>query len=120
MVQFSGSTITDGIHLSRHYEERLSGIKIRERQNKTHLAQVTLWADLLQGAEPKSKGKRKQRSFWDNEEKQESRQPEPYSLLRFRPLMSFDVGFGIEDAMWLPYQKDEASDDSTHLPLFDL
>ena len=110
----------DGVHLSRYYEERLSGIKMRERQNKTHLAQVVLWADLLQGHEPKSNDKCKQRSFWDEEEKQDNRQPEPYSLLRFGPLMSFEVGFGIEDAVWLPYQKDEASEDSTRLPLFDL
>lgn len=93
---------------------------MRERQNKTHLAQVVLWADLLQGHEPKSKDKCKQCSLWDKEDKQDNHQPEPYSLLRFGPLMSFEVGFGIEDAVWLPYQKDEASEDSTRLPLFDL
>ena len=72
------------------------------------------------GPRTKSNDKRKQRSFWDEEEKQDNRQPEPYSLLRFDSLMSFEVGFGIEDAVWLPYQKDEASEDSTRLLLFDL
>jgi hypothetical protein len=109
----------DGIHLSRHYEERLSGIKMRERQNKTHLAQVKLWADLLQGRKPKGDGKCKQRSLWEEEEKQDRRQPEPYTVIRFDPLMSFDVGFGIEDAAWLPIQGDEPSEESTRLPLFD-
>jgi hypothetical protein len=108
---------SDGTRLSRCYEERLSGIKVRERQNKTHLAQVMLWADLLQGSEPKGC---KQPLFWDGEEKQDHRQPEPYSLLRFGPLVSFDVGFGIEDMAWLPYQKGETSEDSTQLRLFDL
>lgn len=110
---------SDGVHLSRYYEERLSGIKIRERQNKTHLAQVRLWADLLQDHKDKIVSKIKQRLLWNDDEKQEDRRPEPYSLLRFDPLLSFDVDFGLADAAWLPYQKDEAGADATRLPLFD-
>ena len=38
----------NGSHLSRYFEERLSGIKLLERQNKVHLRQLRLWAEVLQ------------------------------------------------------------------------
>ena len=89
----------DGYRLSRYYEERLSGIKLLERQNKGHLAQVRIWADLL---------KPKANMF-----------EEPYAFLRFGKLRCFEVAFGIDDAAWLPEAKDSKPANTGQLWLFE-
>jgi 2-polyprenyl-3-methyl-5-hydroxy-6-metoxy-1,4-benzoquinol methylase len=72
----------DGRSVSRRHDELLSGIKQLEVQNKTHLSQVRLWANLLAPRE----------SLYET----------PYKFIRFGGLPSFDVNFGIDDAGWLP------------------
>lgn len=76
----------NGRIISRFHEDALSGIKLLEKQNKTHLAQVRLWADLLTPNE----------SLYDDS----------YRFLKFGTLQGFEVDFGIDDAAWLPKPKD--------------
>lgn len=76
----------NGKKVSRFHESLLSGIKQLERQNKTHLAQVRLWAELLVPKE----------SLYDKD----------YRFLRFGALRAFDVDFGIDDAAWRPESPD--------------
>jgi GNAT superfamily N-acetyltransferase len=107
---------SDGKNLSRYYEDLLSGIKLRERQNKTHLAQVSLWADLLRGGRGKGNG---QRQLWDAVEKHDEWRLAPYPFLTFGTLPAFEVDFGIDDAAWLPEPTNERDDDPNQLRMFD-
>jgi len=104
---------SDGKRLSSFYEELLSGIKLREKQNKTHLAQVSLWADLLQGEKAK---RTVQRQLWEAAEKNDEWRLAPYTFLTFGMLPSLDVDFGIDDASWVPVR----DDDPNQLRLFDV
>lgn len=108
----------DGFKLSRFFEERLSGIKQLERQNKTHLRQVRLWESVLRQNYPEMLpppvGSRQQSLFGETEERLASEVIEPYPHLAFGELIQFDVGWGIPEAAWLPQsQGEEDSDDES-------
>jgi len=103
----------DGWKLSRYFDERLTGIKQLERQNKTHLRQVRLWEEVLcQTHLVPSPPKPRQRSLFDD--KVESEAPiTPYSLLSFDPLVSFEVDWGVPESAWLPQPSGEEDQDGT-------
>jgi hypothetical protein len=103
---------SDGRRLSNFYEDLLSGIKLREKQNKTHLAQVALWAKLLQGERGKGIVQRQLR-----DENGDEWRLAPYPFLTFGSLPTFDVDFGIDDAAWLPAR--EQADNPKQMRIFD-
>lgn len=100
----------NGYTLSRYFEERLSGIKMIERQNKVHLRQVRLWAEVLQqvhvgkAVEPGTT----QRSLFDElEEKKPEALIAPYSHLTFGSLVEFQVDCSVPEIAWLPTEAPE-------------
>jgi hypothetical protein len=93
----------DGFRLSRYYEERLSGIKALERQNKVHLRQLRLWEQVLRqihlGTPPEDDVQ--QRQLFDAE----AEAPaciEPYAYLTFAPLVQFETDSSVPETAWLP------------------
>jgi hypothetical protein len=90
----------NGQILSRFYEERLSGIKRLEKQNKVHRAQVNLWAKLLQ---------RRDEMFGA-----------PTTFLKFGDLVSFQAEWGIDDSAWAPNKSSSEDESNSQRTLFDL
>ncbi len=105
----------DGYLLSKYFEERLSGIKMIERQNKVHLRQVRLWAEVLQQVhlgKPADTGP-VQRSMFDYlEEKKPEPVIEPYPHLAFGPLVEFQVDCSVPEIAWLPSEAPEEATES--------
>jgi len=92
---------TDGKKLHPFYEDYLSGIKRLER-NPAVLGQLLLLADHLT----------RPADMYTQE----------YALLRFGTLATFEVGVGINDALWLPSEEEPLSGgpqmSESNLPLF--
>ncbi len=115
----------DGFKLSRYFEERLTGIKQLERQNKTHLRQLRLWESVLRQNYPEMQpcpvGTRQQSLFGETEERPAPDVIEPYPHLSFGELVRFDVDWGIPEAAWLPvsHSEEESDDDSPQGWLFE-
>ncbi|WP_145113235.1 hypothetical protein [Gimesia panareensis] len=106
----------DGFKLSKYYEERLSGIKLLERQNKTHLSHLIMWSKILQQSYL-STVKQQCLQFEDIISQDTI---EPYSFLQFGPLVAFEVDFGISDSSWLPLPaKDSEEVNTRQKRLFD-
>ncbi|QDU10091.1 DUF4365 domain-containing protein [Gimesia aquarii] len=106
----------DGFKLSKYYEERLSGIKLLERQNKTHLSHLIMWSKILQQSYLSS-AKQQSLQFEDDPTEDTIK---PYSFLQFGPLVTFEVDFGISDSSWLPLPaKDNEEVNSRQKRLFD-
>jgi hypothetical protein len=95
----------NGSKLSRYFEERLKGIKMLERQNKTHLRQLRLWEEVLRQLHlgTTSVAQPLQRLLF-NEPEAQSTLPvvKPYPYLSFDPLVEFQVDYGIPESAWLP------------------
>ena len=93
----------DGLNLDRYYEDRLKGIK-RLEHNSSVVGQVMMWADYLRRGADMFTLK--------------------YPFLEFGGLMTFDIGVGIDDQMWLRRDKSVESEAGRSaqntLPLFDL
>jgi hypothetical protein len=94
----------DGYAESRFSEQRLSKIKMIERQNKTHLRQVRLWAEVLQqvhvGKPPEAKPP--SLPFFDDEAAIPEPVIEPYPHLAFGSVVGFEVDYSIPELAWLP------------------
>ena len=103
----------DGWKQSRFAEERLSGIKQLERQNKTHLRQVRLWEEvLLQVHLQPASSKPKQKLLFQSEPEPPPPAP-PYTVIAFGPLVRFDVDWNVPESAWLPQPLDEDSADAS-------
>ncbi|WP_245764532.1 hypothetical protein [Planctomicrobium piriforme] len=101
----------DGWKLSRYFDERLSGIKQLERQNKTHLRQLRMWEEVLRQTHLSgSQKKPKQRSLFV-EEPAAMPTPTPYTMLSFDPLVAFDVDWNVPESAWLPQPADDSDAD---------
>jgi hypothetical protein len=101
----------DGWKLSRYFDERLSGIKQLERQNKTHLRQLRMWEEVLRQTHISvGPEKPKQRSLFE-EEIASFPPPSPYTLLSFDPLVAFDVDWNVPESAWLPQPTDDSDAD---------
>jgi hypothetical protein len=89
----------------RWYASKLKGIKALER-NPTVLGQVVMWTDILVDGDP---------GLFS---------PPPYPFVGFGPVVTFTVGVGIQDDLWLPSEEDEATKDAAtetqSLPLFEI
>ncbi|NLF68871.1 MAG: DUF4365 domain-containing protein [Candidatus Anammoximicrobium sp.] len=104
----------NGSVLSRYFEERLSGIKILERQNKVHLRQLRLWAEVLQQTHlrPPSGPRMVQRALFD-----ELAPPppapviEPYPHVTFGPPIEFETEVGLPETAWLPAEERSEADE---------
>ena len=95
----------DGFKLSRYFEERLSGIKLVERQNQGHLRQLRLWAEVLQQFHlraPTASRVRQPGLFDATEPLPAPITTEPYTVITFGPPLEFTVDCGVPDAAWLP------------------
>jgi hypothetical protein len=113
---------SDGTRLSKHYEQRLTGIKQLERQNKTPLRQLRLWESVLLQAY-QSGMKRPtafQKSLFGGDEAAAEEPIEPYPLIEFGELVTFDVPWGIPETAWLPPGEANEYDDDYQPGLFDL
>lgn len=101
----------NGWKLSRYFDERLSGIKQLERQNKTHLRQLRMWEEVLRQTHLYvAPEKPKQRSLFE-EDAATSPPPIPYTLLSFDPLAEFDVDWNVPESAWLPQPADDSDAD---------
>jgi uncharacterized protein DUF4365 len=92
---------TDGTTPHPTYEPKLKGIKAQELNNAV-CNQVVMWAFMLRDRDP---------GLF---------RFEPYPFLHFGQLLEFEIGTGLDDARWLPYQADigvSKADDT--LELFD-
>lgn len=114
----------DGWKLSRYFEERLSGIKLLERQNKVHLRQLRLWSEVLlqthvRAAPPPLE---RQRSLFDEpDDTPPLPVVEPYPHLAFDSPAEFQTEFGVPESAWLPAEdrrEEEDEDDSPQGRLF--
>ena len=114
----------NGWRLSRYFEERLSGIKILERQNKVHLRQLRLWSEVLQQTHlhPPPAPQTLQRSlFSEPDDSPPLPAVEPYPHLAFDPLAEFQTEFGVPETAWLPAEdrrEDDNDDDPAQGRLF--
>ena len=80
----------DGYHLSKYSEENLKSIKKIEKNNAV-LRNVLTWASFLQPKEDWFATK--------------------YELLKFGPLLKFDIASGINDQDWLAHADEEEAQD---------
>jgi hypothetical protein len=101
----------DGFRLSRYFEERLSGIKMIERQNKVHLRQLRLWSEVLQQQHlqviPSSLPQ--QRHLFGSLHEPDHPSVDPYLMIEFAPLVTFEVDYCVPESAWLPTE-DKSSD----------
>ena len=110
----------DGMRLSRFFEQRLTGIKQFERQNKTHLRHLRLWEEVIlqRHLTTRSSAKKQMNLF---ESQGTTRQVEPYTLIQFSSLLAFDVDWSVPEHAWLPRPNGESqSSTSDTRSLFDL
>lgn len=91
----------DGHRLSRFYEQRLTGIKQLEKQNKGHQSRISLWANVLSQSTNSSVGSSVQQNLFGPETEADTAVV-PYPHIRFSELVAFEVDFGIDDRGWLP------------------
>lgn len=114
----------DGFKISRYFEERLAGIKLLERQNKTHLRQVQLWEQVLRQEHLTLGSPRpRQLSLFGSDEDDSFETPiEPYPHLTFGRLAQFEVDWGVPEKAWLPSGgvADEDDTDFGQRSLFEL
>lgn len=93
----------DGWKLSRFFEERLTGIKQLERQNKVHQRQVRLWAEVFRQDHLSSSSQTpSQHSLFPDLEAVAAPAVVPYTLVTFGSLLDFEVDWGIPESAWLP------------------
>ena len=105
----------NGWVLSRHFNARLSGIKILERQNKGHLRQLRLWAEVLQQTHlhtPDARPRLQRSLFTEPDDSPTPPVVEPYPYLTFGPLVDFQVDCGVPEAAWLPAEDGLEADEN--------
>ena len=82
-----------------------------ERQNKVHLRQLNLWAEVLQQVHVHAalSVNLRQRDMFDDLDGGALPPIEPYKLITFDPLVEFQIDSGVPESAWLP------SDDSPNI-----
>lgn len=114
----------DGFKLSRFFEERLTGIKQVERQNKVHLRQLRLWESVLRQnyqSVTQVHVEFQQRSLFGDEDEPVEEIVEQYPHLTLGELVHFSVDWGVPEKAWLPPGSDEEpEEDSLQGRLFDV